>query len=221
MFQTIIALFILSLTSLARADLILSPGGFLTLPATSDQKNFIHKDIADFSAGAGLMIGMEFIKLGPLTIGIGAAYSGRSGKTQFSNSQATVENLETSMTQISADAGAKFRFVNSKKFKIFAGGGLLAGSMVMQFDDKDFEKKVGSIIGFEESETKSYSGHYFDAGIEYIFSNTSGLRVSARRETIRTEKYENLGKERLDLEYYNIAIQYMHYVNWDLLFGKN
>lgn len=78
--------------------MILSPGGFLTLPATSDKQNQLQKDVADFSAGAGLMLGMEFIKQGPLTIGIGAAYSGRSGETQFSNTQATVENLQTSIS---------------------------------------------------------------------------------------------------------------------------
>lgn len=93
--------------------------------------------------------------------------------------------------------------------------------MSLQFDAKDFEKKVGNTNGFEDSESKSYSGHYFDAGVEYIFSNTSGLRVSGRRETISTEKYENLGSERLTLEYYTMAIQYMHYVNWDLFFGRN
>lgn len=208
-----IALLIMSFNSYA--DFIFTPGVFGTMPMDSDEKASSGKKVLDTNGGGGFLVNLDWIVFSPLTIGFGAGYSGRAGKVQYKNADATANDLNASVTQFNLEAGAKLRLINTKYFKVFVGGGAMLGSMIMTFDEEKFEAITGSDNGFEEGETKGYNGYYLDAGVEYILSNTGGLRFSAKKNSIDTGEYENLDNKALTLDYMSYSIQYMHYVNWD------
>lgn len=212
-------LFILSFLFIAqaKADFILSPGaGFSTAGKSDESLN--GRDVLKTSSGVGLVANMDWIVFRPLTIGIGAGYYSHISEVQYQNDQAIANKLDATMGQLNFEVGAKLRFINFKRFKVFIGGGLSAGNLSLSFDQDDFEETTGGENGYEMRESKSYTGHYWDAGIEYIFSNTSGLRISVKDQTIKSKKFENLGDKELNLEFVNVNIQYMHYVNWDFFF---
>ena len=202
---------------IARADLILSPGAGIATGMESDQESS-GKSILNTSSGIGLQANAEWIPFRALTLGFGLGYFSHSGKTQFQNSQATVNELDTRVAQLNFEAGAKLRLINLRRFKVFVGGGVTLGSLNMNFDKSDFEEKKGDEVGYVMNESQSYNGYYLDTGVEYIFSNTSGLRVSLKNQRIKTSEFENLNNKELNLSTTNLLVQYMHYVNWDLFF---
>ena len=179
------------------ADFIFTPGACLSVPFSSEEKNSSKSNIIEANAGIGLQANLDWIVFGPLTLGLGLGYQARSAEVQYQNAIATANDLSASMVQFSGDVGTKLRIINFRRFKMYLGAGLNIGSLSMSFDEKDFKTTTGSKDGFEESESRSYNGRYFDAGIEYIISNTGGLRISAKQTDIETAKFVNLNNERL------------------------
>lgn len=213
--KTLLILF-LSLTSLsASADFIFTPGATVTGPYQSAEENLAGKEVVDANTGAGLLVNLDWIVFSPLTIGIGLGYQARSATVQYKNFFATANDLDAAMIQLTAEAGAKLRFINLKRFKTFIGGGLTVGVVSFTFNENKFESITGSSNGFEESESQSYSGIYLDAGFEYIFSNSGGLRLSGKYVEMETQEFVNLDNQSLTIDYFSVALQYMHYVNWD------
>lgn len=213
--KTFLAVLILSNPLNALADFIFSPGVDVTGPLKSYEEADNGKKTLDSNAGFGFVLNLDWIVFKPLTLGIGVGYHGSSGKTQFKNNFSSAYDLDTTLINLNIDAGAKLRIINLKKIKMFIGGGLTTGILGMTFDKDKFEDITGSTTGFEESESQSYSGMFVDAGFEYILSNKSGLRLTYRRVEIETQEFENLDKSSLNIDHYSIALQYMHYVNWD------
>ena len=213
----LILLLVPFLISVARADFILSPGAGIATSGQSDEMSG-GKPTLKNGGGFGILANMDWRIFSPLTIGVGLGYYSHSGETQYKNTEATANKLDTQMGQFNFEAGAKLRFINFKKFKIFVGGGFSAGNLALTFDEDDFEDTTGALTGFERSESKGYTGYYWDAGVEYIFSNTSGLRISLKEQHIKTKEFENLNNQQINLEFVNVNVQYMHYVNWDFFF---
>lgn len=213
--KTLIFLISILISFNAFADFILSPGVTLSSPFKSYEEDSTAKAILDADAGAGLLLNLDWIVFGPLTLGVGVGYQARSARVQYKNDIATANDLDVSMIGINAEVGTKIRIINFKRFKTFIGGGLTVGSKILTYDENDFEFKTGSRNGFVESESKSYNGIYLDAGFEYILSNKSGIRLSGKYTELETAKFDNLNNESLTIDSLAYSIQYMHYVNWD------
>jgi hypothetical protein len=206
-------LFSLVFINSARADFILSPGAEVTSAWNSLEKS-ADQSLLKSNVGFGLLGNMEWRIFSPLSFGIGFGYSSRAGSANYQNSINQTTQLDTSIAQFNAEAGVKLRFINTKRIKVFVGGGLNLGSMMLVFDEDDYFFKNGTLNGFNRSESKGYNGHYFDAGIEYIINNKNALRLSAKHQEIKTKAFENLDNRSLSYKYTSVSIQYMHYVSW-------
>lgn len=206
-------------TTNAQADFILSPGIVINGPFSSDEKRGNEK-IVEADSGVGLLGNIEWM-LGPFTVGLGAGYfGGRTAKVQYQNDEASAAHLETSISQFQGEAFLRFRFINTKRFKWYVGGGAFAGSMTLSFDQKNFEEITGNDDGFNWKESKNYTGNFIESGIEYIMTNKSALRILARQNNLKTDEFENLGSQSLTISHSSFGIQYLHYVDWSLLFGR-
>jgi len=195
------------------ADFILSPGVELTSTMKSEEKEG-NSNLLKGDVGFGFVGSMEWRLISPLSFGIGLGYSSRTGHSLFQNQDVTLTDLQTTISQFNAEAGIKLRIINTRKVKLFIGGGISIGSMALTFDKDDFIDRTHSLIGFESGETKGYQGHYFDAGIEYIINNKNALRFSAKHQQIETDDFENLNNQSVSLSNTSFSIQYMHYVSW-------
>lgn len=205
-------LLLLGCTS-ARADFILSTGLAVGTPLDSNEKAANGERVLDASAGGGLQLGAEWNILPFMSFVVTGGYRARTGEVQYQNETASVADLDATIWQLHVDTGARLRFINLKRFRTYVGGGLTVGYFGALFDEDDFEETVGNKTGFEESESKPYTGTYADAGIEYILNKKSALRLFGKYTKFKTGEFENLGKERLTLDYAVFGIQYMYYVD--------
>lgn len=209
----ILILLSLSLTHSARADFILSPGAEVTSAWKSLEKSS-DQHLLKGNLGFGLIGSMEWRIFSPLSFGIGLGYSSRAGSSNYQNNINQTTQLDTSIAQFNAEAGVKLRFINTKRIKVFIGGGLSLGSIMLTFDEDDYLFKNDTLNGLNRSESKGYNGHYFDAGVEYIINNKNALRFSAKHQEIKTKAFENIDNRSLSYKYTAFSIQYMHYVSW-------
>lgn len=203
----------------ARGDFVLSPGVVVNGPLSSKEKTANQK-VVDGDSGIGFLGNIEWM-LGPFTFGLGAGYfGGMSAKVQYLNDEASASGLDASISQLQGEAFLRFRFINTKRFKWFFGGGASVGSMNMVFDQKNFEEMTGSETGFNWEESQSYNGNFIESGIEYVMTNKSALRLLARQNYLKTGEFENLGNKSLTMSHSTVGVQYLHYVDSSLFFGR-
>jgi hypothetical protein len=198
----------------ARADFILSSGLGSGTDISSEQK-LNGERVLNANSGGGLTLGIDWIAIPSVSFAITGGFQLRQGQVQYQNDEVSVNNLETAVSHFYLDEGIRWRFVNNQRFKVFAGGGLTFGYFSLVFDKDDFKKQTGgSTTGYEETEGKGQAGLYAETGVEYIFSNVSGVRLFAKYAKIHTGNFDNLADKDLTMENTNINLQYIHYVNF-------
>ena len=142
-----------------------------------------------------------------------------SGKSQYNytnpdnaSDQATVNDLKTRMNLYRLSLGSRLKLIKLKKIRLFAGGGYQFGFLTLTHDENDFKNNTNSTTGFEEIERRNLNGGFAELGMEIIFTANSGLRLSAQRSFIKSDKFETLGDKELKFNYTSFALTYIEYV---------
>lgn len=125
---------------------------------------------------------------------------------------ATVNNLKAITNLYRLSGGLRIRLIKLKKFRLYVGGGLHVGMLNVTYDKDDFKSKNGSTTGFEDAERNNLNGGFGELGMEIIFTENSGLRLSAQRSSLKTDKYETIGNEELKFNYTSYALSYIEYI---------
>lgn len=214
--KSILLLLILFPWAFARADFIFAPGLQALSADQSEEENAIGKSHLNLGGGGGFLADLEFLA-GPLGLNIELGWTGHgNSKAQYNNTNTGVaaNDLKASGTLLTGFVGPRLRIINLKRFKTFIGGGLLTGLLFITYDEKDFDKKVGNTDGFKDSESRSLSGHYLEAGFEAILTNKSAFRLAGKSISYETKSFETLGDNKLSFQQFSVAVQYMHYVDW-------
>lgn len=214
-------IFILLVSIEAKANFILSPGVGVTSSYESDATSSSGKRILEMNPGFGFDGSFEILVLKYFSLTASLNYTGNSGETQYNFTDpdntaisASVSDLDTTSFNLSGSIGARLRFINTKKLRIFLGGGLSSGILGLTYNQSEFEDRTGSQVGFEDTESQSLSGTYQEAGGEYILTNKSALRVFARLVQFETNEFKTLGNQKVTADYTQFLVQYMHYVDW-------
>ena len=143
-----------------------------------------------------------------------------SGETQYNfvnqdnpTDQATVNDLDTTSLLSRFSVGVRVKLIKLQNFRFFIGGGAQYGLLSFVYEKDDFKKKNGSTTGYEESEQNKVNGLFGQAGFEIILNQNSGLRVIAQRTSLKTDKFETLGNERLKFNFTTISLGYIQYID--------
>jgi hypothetical protein len=214
-------IFIFAFSIEAKADFILSPGVGVTSSYESDATDTSGRRILKMNPGFGFDGSFEIPVFKYFSLTASLNYTSNSGKTQYNftdpdntSISASVSDLDTSSFNLSGSIGARLRFINTKKLKIFLGGGFSSGILGLTYNKSEFEDRTGSLVGFEDMESQSLAGSYQEAGGEYILTNKSALRVFARLVQFETNEFKTLGNQKVSADYTQFLVQYMHYVDW-------
>lgn len=177
------------------------------------------KKVFDADGTLGYTAGIEYPMLKNfLTINANIFYGKWQGKSQYNdvNSGIQATDQESSLSLTTALLGARIRPINFKHWRIFVGGGGMFGTAKLRHDKANYEENHGTApSSFKEVEKVNASGHYLEAGTEFIFSNVSGIRLTAQQVSMDTQKFKTLDKS-IRSNFFTGSIQYIHY--FDKLF---
>lgn len=215
--KALIVLFLIFLP-LAQAAFIVSPGVSVTSADRTEEKGPDGKELVTFDSAMGITFDAEwsFLK-DSISISGGVLWKGSPAEAQYSYTNprnpldtATVPDLKTNTSSFSMFIGPRFRFLNLKYFKMFAGAGYMPGIQYLTYNESKFLLANGSLIGFKEKEQQNFKGNYFEAGLELHSTHGGSIRLLGRKTQQRTDRFETLGKKRLDISSSMLSIQYMH-----------
>lgn len=196
------------------ADIILSPGAAVTSAYKSDELDDSGIRILKMQSSFGLEADFEVVILKILTLNIGGMYFAGSGESQYDFKSTTASGLDTTSVVVAGMIGPRLRFINFKRFKMFLGGGYLFGSQNLTYDEDEFEDITGNTTNFESNDSASFKGSYLEGGMEYVMTNVSALRLSGRQLKYETNEFRTLGQKQLSVSPFQVAVQYLHYINW-------
>lgn len=211
-------LLILIFLPMAHAAFIVSPGVSITNAQRSDEKAPDSEELLVFDSAMGISIDAEWTFLND-SIGLtsGVLWKGGLAEAEYSYTNprnpldtATVSDLKTNSSSLTAFIGPRFRFINYKYFKIFAGAGWMPGILYLSYNENKFLLANGSLVGFKEKEQQSFKGNYFEAGVELHSTHGGALRLIGKKTQQRTDRFETLGDKQLDISSSILTIQYMH-----------
>ncbi|HXH74866.1 MAG TPA: hypothetical protein VNJ08_07865 [Bacteriovoracaceae bacterium] len=202
----------------SRADFIVSPGISVTTAHNSEETTPAGKEVVTFKSSLGMSIDSEWrFFRDSISISAGAIWRGSEAVSQYSYTNpynpldtATVADLKTNSSSLSGFIGPRFRFLNLKYFKIFAGAGLNPGILYLNFDEGKFLASNGSIIGYQEKEDQKLSGTYYELGVELYSPKGGALRLLGRQSRQESDRFETLGNRHINLATTSAALQYMH-----------
>lgn len=211
-----IILLLIFLPLLSKADVILSPGAVVTSSYKSDEMDSSGVELLKVGSSFGLEADFEIVILKILTLNIGGMYFAGNGESQYDFKSTTASGLDTASVVVAGVVGPRLRFINFKRFKMFLGGGYLFGSQNLTYDKEEFETITGNTTNFESSDSASFKGHYLEGGMEYVMSNVSALRLTGRQLKYQSNEFRTLGAEQISVSPFQVAVQYLHYINWGL-----
>lgn len=126
---------------------------------------------------------------------------------------ASVKDLKVSSTLSKLSVGTRWKIIRAKKFRFFIGGGYDLGLLSLTYDKEHFKKLQGNTTGFEERESQTIQGPFAEAGMEFITTNSSGLRIAVIQNWLRTKKFETLDDEELIFNQIAVSVGYIRYVD--------
>lgn len=198
------------------ARFFVAPGLSLSPATDGQQETGTGKPYLGLRQGLGLELDLEAL-LGPFSLVLGGSLKGSSVRAQYvyvnpSNhlDSATVPDLNGNATTMLGFLGARLRFINFERFKVYGGGGVLQGTMTLTYDEARFEAHTGSRVGLMGKEEQSLHGQYWEAGIEYFSRDAGALRFGARQSKLQSDRFETLREEALTFKTLQLTIQYVH-----------
>jgi hypothetical protein len=150
---------------------------------------------------AGIERGFDFMHL-YLTLGL--SYMSANGVANY-----RYTDLSSSVTYTASDVtfrsnvseltlGLKLKLIDDYWFRPYVEGGGIADYHQITYTSKqDVLKAQGST--YKASDVAMGSGTYAEAGIEAMFSDKFGVRLSARRTHVKTKAMETLNNENIHL----------------------
>lgn len=216
-----LCLFIFTFTSNARAGFILAAGASFNSGNSTEGKASNDKSLVNVDSGTGIILEGEIPFLaGFFSLTSSALFLDQDGVVQYNSSNSVfVPDVKTKASTIMGTIGARVRFINFKKFKLFVGGGGMAGNVKMKFDQESFTSSGGVVAQFREEEIASSWGGYLEAGTEYIINNKAAVRAAVRLVDSKTKDYDRIAGKKLELDYamFNLSVLY----NFDWKFRKS
>lgn len=214
--KVIIALLIFFTTQNAQAGIVLAAGGAFSGGHDSEEKAINEKELLVLDSSLGILLDAEIPFLGGFfSVNSSLFLSEQDGIGQYVTTNNTlISDLKTKGSTVVGMVGGRLRLLNFKKFKLFIGGGGLAGSLNLEFDKKDFLSKGGIEANFREQERASSWGAYAEVGTEYIVNKKSAVRAGVRLMDVNTQSFKTMGSNRIDMDYALFTLSYMHYFDW-------
>jgi hypothetical protein len=213
-----IILLILITLPVTLAAIIISPGVSVTDAHQSEEKLMTGMELVSFDTAFGIMLETEWTFLNDsIGLNIGALWRGGEAVTQYSYTNptnpldtASVPDLSSNSSSLKGTIGPRFRFINMKYFKIFAGAGWTPGLLNLTYNENRFVTANGSIVGFKENEQQKFQGTYFETGLELHSSHGDSVRLLGRKSQQRTDRFETLGNKKINLKTTLVSIHYLH-----------
>lgn len=183
-------------------------GAESSLQTPEKDENSLHRAL--LYGGAVGTIGIEsptFLSLSFQTRGLIATSGGKfSYSTVKDGVTYTDPALKGAMVRFEAGAGLKFNIINLKSFRIFAGALGIIGGASLAYDPLDWTSHHGgSSTGLTETDSASYSGVTYQAGVDFIGSE-NGLRFTAEYADYKTKNFVTLGESKLTLEQWQFML---------------
>jgi hypothetical protein len=211
-------LFGLLISARADAAFVLAPGVSVTSAHRSQESDRNGKDLVKFQGAPGIALEAEWTFLKEsMGINLGLNWRGSEATAQYDYTNpnnpldaAAVPDLKVNSSTFGAFIGPRFRFVNQKYFKVFAGAGLAPGVLYLTYNENKFVTVTGSTVGFKEKEEQNFKGTYFEAGVELHSTHGGSLRLLGRQARTTTDKFRTLGNHRLNLTTALLSLQYVH-----------
>lgn len=214
--KSTLILFLLILSSTAQAGFIVAAGASFNGGFESEEKASNDKSILHLESDTGILLEGEIPFLGGFfSVNSSILLLQQDGTSQYvSANNVLVPDVETEATTTMGTIGGRFRFINFKKFKIFMGAGGIAGDVTMKFKKDSFVSNGGTEAQFRPEERASSWGAYLEAGTEYIIDNKNAVRVAIRLVDTKTDDYNRIASNRLDLDYAMLNVSYLFNLDW-------
>lgn len=200
----------------ALAGFYFSPGAAVSFPHESMEKSPENEALISFDQGLGLSLDLEY-RSNIFSIILGALWKGSEAISQYSYTNphdpfdtGTVANLKTNTTTLQLFFGPRIRFINTKYFSSFIGGGLNRGFLYLTYNEDQFILATGGKMGFREGEDRDLKGYYYEGGIEFTSSRGGILRILARRSETESLPFISLGDTPLTITNTQLTLQYAH-----------
>lgn len=198
------------------------PGGGIITLADSEQpdKSFNSKTLFGSAVGMNVDIGFEtgtflnFSLIGNIGGALGSA-TVQYNYTDIFATQYTVEDYDAVMTSLYGSVGMRFYLLNSSIIKLYAGAGMMYGSISLQYNQEEYLSRKGNISGYEEVESAGYSNTYYEAGLMFFWSQKNGLSFDYKLTDIETKGFETLGGASIKSAQSQYLIKYIHVVDLD------
>lgn len=197
----------------AHADFVAGIGLEGTTSGESDKGEFRYNSLFGFRGD--FEVGFKY-----LTLNVSGAYSFGTADSdyKFTNPSTpstpyTAQGLETTLGLLRLGIGARLMLLRSQKFRFFAGGGGLYGALALMYDKDEYLWKTGSTNGLKSTEAQTFNGSYLEAGMDYIFTKTVGMRLLYQRSFLKTDAFETLNNKELDLQTNYFSLNYIQYVD--------
>lgn len=207
----------------AGAGLIGSVGPSVLTGYESAAENSSGKKYFKSAGTIGYNLGLELPVLQNfMSFGLNAIYGRYYGKSQYSDPKTglSLPDQKSYFSNTDIMFGMKIRPINLKHLKVFTGGGVYFGNVKLRHDKDDYIKQHGPVVPatFKEVEKGKSSGTFLELGTEIIFSQVSGLRLSAQHFRQNTDHFQTLDNKAINGTYSVFSLQYIHYA--DKIFNK-
>ncbi|WPU64431.1 hypothetical protein [Peredibacter starrii] len=197
----------------ARADFVAGIGLEGSTSGESNRGEFRHNSL--FGVRGDFEIGFKY-----LTLHLSGAYSFGTADSDYqltdpnnASNTATAEGLETTLGLLRLGVGARLMLIRSQRFRFFAGGGGLYGALALMYDKDEYYWKTGSTNGLKSTEAQALKGSYLEAGMDFIFTKTVGMRLLYQKTFLQTDAFETLNNKELDLQTNYFSLNYIQYVD--------
>lgn len=141
----------------------------------------IEKEIIPFLYFAG-SLGVSFFK----------------AKLEYDNKDLMASNVDVNVSEAILQLGLRLRFFPESSFSLFLGGGGLAASFEISYDNSQIDaQNPNSNTGYKKHESSNLIGFYYELGIELINQDNYGLRLQWQRQEREVSKIEGLNDRRV------------------------
>lgn len=207
----------LYLPSVQAKNFSLSPGVSLSSANRSDQLSSTGKNVLKQNLGLGFNLDAEIRIYKKLNLLLNGQWIGGEGQSQYSYTnkrnpleQASLNDIKTNYSLISAGIGARLRFLEVRGVVAFIGYLYSKGQMILSHDENQFLFEHYSKIGWKDKEEQSFRQTSFEFGLELFPEKNGKLHLIGRTNKLHTDSFETLGDRKLSFNNYQLLILYRH-----------
>jgi hypothetical protein len=135
-----------------------------------------------------------------LTISLNYLKTDGQAKYKYVNTDGTYTSsslVDLGVNLFQAGLGLKFKLIDDSWFRPYIEGGGLFGYYQIQYKNLTSTSITGPNTNFLTRDSIFDLGHYGEAGLEIVFSDTFGIKVAFRETWNKTKAVETLGSQEI------------------------